>query len=55
MYNSGLLILDTKLTKLHVGPNSKTFLPINLVMVSSKRAIMYLLIAAFNNISSVAW
>ena len=32
-----------------ININSKTISPINLVMVSSERAIMYLLITAFNN------
>ena len=36
-----------------ININSKTISPINLVMVSSERAIMYLLITAFNNISNV--
>ena len=51
MYNSGMLILDSNLTKLHV--TLKLFHLDKLV--SSERVIMYLFIAAFNTISNVVW
>ena len=38
-----------------IAYNSKSISLLNLVLVSSERAIKYFLIAAFNNTSNVVW